>query len=591
MQKKILAVYIVLLFMGIILTGFLTLNFVRTSHLKNIEENLISNAKLISTYIEEKSAENSFQSINFSKYAQKYKKQIQSRVTFVDKNGIVLGDSEVDSENLSEVENHKYRAEVQKALEGKIGIAKRSSTVTEMDYIYVAVPIWLDNQIYGVTRLAFPLAEMQKLSCQLFQNVWIAAMCGLLVITVLGYRYIDNVIKPIQEITKVAQKFANGSFNQRVYIRSNDELSVLGDTFNMMAEKLNETISNLQDKNTKLQSILASMNEGLFAVDHSYKIILINSEALSLFHIEDQDVYGKHILEVVRNNPLHDILKDILGNKNIGQTEITIDYPEKKVLRIYTNDIRLDADPNRIIGVMALIQDITEMRKLETMRTEFVANVSHELKTPLTSISGFIETLKNGAIDDEKVRGRFLDIIEIETERLFRLIEDLLSLSDIEHNRYHGKKDKIIISEAVKEANTMIESFIKQKRICYETELEEKLPPIYGNRDWFKQMLLNLIDNAVKYTPEGGTIKTSVYRRADNIFIAVKDTGIGIPKEDISRLFERFYRVDKARSRKVGGTGLGLAIVKHIVLSFNGQIRVNSKVGKGSEFIVRIPIQ
>ena len=194
-------------------------------------------------------------------------------------------------------------------------------------------------------------------------------------------------------------------------------------------------------------------------------------------------------------------MKDILGNKNIGQTEITIDYPEKKVLRIYTNDIRLDADPNRIIGVMALIQDITEMRKLETMRTEFVANVSHELKTPLTSISGFIETLKNGAIDDEKVRGRFLDIIEIETERLFRLIEDLLSLSDIEHNRYHGKKDKIIISEAVKEANTMIESFIKQKRICYETELEEKLPPIYGNRDWFKQMLLNLIDNAVKYTP------------------------------------------------------------------------------------------
>ena len=221
------------------------------------------------------------------------------------------------------------------------------------------------------------------------------------------------------------------------------------------------------------------------------------------------------------------------------------------------------------------------------MRTEFVANVSHELKTPLTSISGFIETLKNGAIDDEKVRGRFLDIIEIETERLFRLIEDLLSLSDIEHNRYHGKKDKIIISEAVKEANTMIESFIKQKRICYETELEEKLPPIYGNRDWFKQMLLNLIDNAVKYTPEGGTIKTSVYRRADNIFIAVKDTGIGIPKEDISRLFERFYRVDKARSRKVGGTGLGLAIVKHIVLSFNGQIHVNSEVGKGSEFIVR----
>ncbi|HHY90261.1 MAG TPA: cell wall metabolism sensor histidine kinase WalK, partial [Clostridiales bacterium] len=261
MQKKILVVYIILLFMGIALTGFLTLNFVKTSHLKNIEENLISNGKLISAYIEEKSAEASFQSINFLKYAQEYKEQIQSRITFIDKNGVVLGDSEVDSENLSEVENHKNRPEVQEALEGKIGIDKRRSRIAEMDYIYVAVPIRSDNEIYGVTRLAFPLAEMQKLSYQLFQSVWIAAMCGLLVITVLGYRYIDNVIKPIQEITKVAQKFANGNFNQRVHIRSNDELNVLGDTFNMMAEKLNETISNLQDKNTKLQSILASMNE------------------------------------------------------------------------------------------------------------------------------------------------------------------------------------------------------------------------------------------------------------------------------------------------------------------------------------------
>ncbi|HHY90051.1 MAG TPA: PAS domain-containing sensor histidine kinase, partial [Clostridiales bacterium] len=180
---------------------------------------------------------------------------------------------------------------------------------------------------------------------------------------------------------------------------------------------------------------------------------------------------------------------------------------------------------------------------------------------------------------------------EMETERLIRLIEDLLSLSDIEQNRSHGKKEEIFISEAVKEANAMIESLVKQKRIRYETEVEENLPLLYGNRDWFKQMLLNLIDNAVKYTPEGGAVKTSVYRRADDIFIAVKDTGIGIPKEKISRLFERFYRVDKARSRKVGGTGLGLAIVKHIVLSFNGQIHVDSEVGKGSEFIVRIPVQ
>ena len=358
-----------------------------------------------------------------------------------------------------------------------------------------------------------------------------------------------------------------------------------------MAEKLDMTISEIQDKNTKLQSALTSMNEALVAVDRSYKIILINPVARSLFDIEEPNIYGKHVLEVIKNNKLHDTLKEILDNNIIGQKEITIDYPKYKILKIYTNFIKLDRDPNRIIGVMALIQDVTEVRKLENMRSDFVANVSHELKTPLTSIAGFIETLKNGAIKNEKVRDRFLDIIEIETERLTRLIEDLLSLSAIESGKLIYSKEQIMINETVEEINLMVGPLIKQKNLNYQTEVESALPPIVGNKDWFKQMIINLIDNAIKYTPEEGLIKLLVYKRYKNLFTVVKDTGIGIPKGDIPRLFERFYRVDKARSRKIGGTGLGLAIVKHIVLAFFGDIRVSSEVGKGTEFVLKIPLE
>lgn len=590
MQKKIFLTYTLLFLVGIIITGLLSLSFMQKSYMENTEEKLVANGNLINGFLRQRIYEDNLQTLDYSKLAHEYSQEINARVTFINLTGEVIGDSEVKPENIKKIENHLYRPEIQEALSGKIGKSKRTSITTDVNYIYVAIPLMLGDQIHAITRLAFPLTEINRINFMLMQNVLIAALCGMIVATILGYRYVNSVTKPIKEITRTAQEIANGALNNRVYVNTSDEIKILADTFNIMTEKLNETISELWDKNTKLQSTLASMNEALFAVDKSYKIMLMNPVAKSLFKIENEQVMGRHILEVIRNNKLHDVLRDILNSNNVEQTEITIDYPETRILKIYTNFIRLDMDPNRIIGVMALIQDVTEMRKLEKMRSDFVANVSHELKTPLTSITGFIETLKNGAIDNEKVRNRFLDIIEIETERLSRLIDDLLSLSAIEHDRLNFSKEKIKVNEVIKEIREMVEGLAKQKQINISFEVDGSLPEIYGNPDWFKQMMINLIDNGIKYTQEGGFVKVLAYKRYDNIILAVKDTGIGIPKEDIPRLFERFYRVDKARSKKAGGTGLGLAIVKHIVLSFDGEIKVNSELGKGSEFIVRIPL-
>lgn len=591
MKKKIFITYAILLLMGTILTGLISLSFIRISYLNNIENMLITNGNLINSLVEDKLNYKVFSEVDFSSFSNKVSDQINARVTFIDRYGKVIGDSEVEKEDLKEIENHLYREEVQKALSGEIGKSERFSSTVEVDYLYVAVPMKKGGIIYGVTRLAYPLNEINKINIGLMRNILIAVIIGVVIAIPLGYRYLKHITEPIKEITNIAGKIANGDFDSKVRVKSTDEIKILADTFNFMSSTINANISELHDKNTKLQSIIGSMKEGLIAVDKHKKVILINSQAKKFFNINLEDVLGHNILNLLDDSNLKYQLEEILEKTTSSKVEVKLKHPKPRTIKIYKNIIKLNEDPNRIIGTLILIVDVTEVRKLEKMRTDFVANVSHELKTPLTSIMGFIETLKGGAIDNDKVRDRFLNIIEIETERLTRLIEDLLTLSDIESNGISFKqKVEISVKDVIVEISDMAKELAKQKNIKYSYEMKENLPYIYGSRDWFKQLLLNLVENAIKYTPGGGEVKVLVYERENNIFINVKDTGIGIPKKDIPRLFERFYRVDKARSRKVGGTGLGLAIVKHIVIAFGGKIKVKSEEGRGSEFIVRLPL-
>ncbi len=592
MKRKLFTTYAILLLMGTMLTGLLSLSFIRISYVENLEKMLITNGNLINGLIEEKLEEKHINEIDFHGLSYKFAEEVGARLTFIDRTGVIIGDSEVERSLLQYIENHLSRPEVQEAMEGLIGKDSRYSTTVEKDYLYVAIPMINGDIIYGVTRLAYPLTEINKININLFKNILVSIAIGLFVAILLGYRYVDRVTEPIKQITDIAQNMAQGKFHKKVYVDSSDEIKILVDTFNTMSETISTNIGELQDKNTKLKSVLSSMREGLIAIDNQKKAILINKTAMELLEIEEKDVIGEHIENIITNRELKLALIEIVYNNIIGKKEIHVNEPKRKILKIYSDSIKLNDNPNKIIGTLILIQDVTEIRNLEKMRTEFVANVSHELKTPLTSITGFVETLKGGAIDNEKVRGRFLDIIEIEAERLKRLINDLLTLSNIESAELSfSKKEKIVINEVISEIHSMMEETAKHKDIEYISEIQENLPELYGSRDWFKQLVLNLVDNAIKYTPDGGTVKVRGYKRDKDIFLVVQDTGIGIPKKDIPRLFERFYRVDKARSRKVGGTGLGLAIVKHITIAFKGEVSVKSQEKKGTEFIVRLPIQ
>ena len=382
------------------------------------------------------------------------------------------------------------------------------------------------------------------------------------VVAIICIRYNIILRNYLKAFIKISKQISNREFHARLNINVNGELGELSKNFNDMIDIMNSKIEEVEYNHLQMTSILKSISHGILAVDIEGNIMLINEPRL---------------------------LKEITlfkGSKDSKYLEITTD--DEIVYSINLDPIYLQDVENVIIGSIINIKDITEKVKLENMRTDFVANVSHELKTPLTSISGFVETLKLNENIDIATRNRFLGIIESESDRLKRLIDDILLLSFIE-NKETNSLEEVYIYEVFIEVYEMTDYFAKSKNINVTYRFRNQSISILSNRDYIKQIFLNLIDNAIKYTPENKDVYIEVDYYEDNLVIKVGDNGIGIPREDINRIFERFYRVDKARSRDVGGTGLGLAITKHIVKSLNGTINVKSELGEGSEFIITIP--
>lgn len=588
MQRKIFFNIIIVLLLGVIICGVLSARVVERNLVNNIEKSLIIESGLVRELVGEFLISNSEE---IDKYISKIKQTTNTRATVLDVLGNVIYDTDKD---YSVMDNHSRRAEIATALKGEVGKSIRYSYTLKVDMMYIAQPIYKGNSIVGVIRMAKPLYEINDSLGKLYFYTFISVLLGILVASLLGYRMAGRITKPIKEITYTAERIAKGQLDKRINIKSKDEVGILADSINDMASRLNDTIMSLQDKNVKLEAIMSSVVNGIIAIDSSERVLFINPVAEKILNISDKDVVGKHLLQVVRNNSIDNYLNTILRDKKFFDTEITLDGHSEKVLKFYANPIK-QTNKSDIKGIIITIQDITELRKLERMRTEFVANVSHELKTPLTSIKGFVETLKMGDMESPQDNMRFLNIIEDEADRLYRLINDILSLSELEQRKIKTKEESINIEKSVIEVLSMLKGQSEDKNIELSMNIQEGLKSLNGDPDKLKQMLINLIDNSIKYTPENGKVVVEAYNLLDkpgrdNVVIKVSDNGIGIPKQHIPRLFERFYRVDKARSRKVGGTGLGLAIVKHIVILFNGKIEVYSEEGKGTEFKIIIPV-
>lgn len=583
MHKKLYTIFVFVIVLCMTLTGFLSHSLIKQSYINGIEKNLNDNGVLIRDYY---LAKESLGSKEFEDTLNKMAKDTGKRITLINGSGDVTYDSEAD---VSTLDNHKDRVEVAMALEGKVGVSKRYSDTKKIDLYYLALPIENSKSGLKVIRLAVPLSEIESYDIQLIYNILIAALIGIVFSMMIGYRLLGSILLPIKDLKHIANRVAQGQYNEKVLITNNDELGDLARTFNYMTGELTKNMKEINAQNSKMNAILTSLVNVVLAVDRDMKVMFMNREAEKFFGISEDEAQGRHVLEVFRNSAVLDQVKDLLKARQHIKTEIEINDRSHHIYHVYANPI-LDFTSNpQNIGVVMLFQDVTEIRRLENMRKDFVANVSHELKTPLTSIKGFVETLKNGAVDNPVVRDRFLDIIEMEAMRLSHLINDLLVLSDIEKRNDSGFKEEIQLEKLTEEVMIMLGGSAKDKDIGLELITKPNMPKLMGNPNWLKQMLINLIDNAIKYTLDKGRVTVNLEYDSKYILIEIRDNGIGIAEEHINRLFERFYRVDKARSRNVGGTGLGLAIVKHIVISFEGEIEVNSVIDKGTTFLIKLP--
>ena len=417
-------------------------------------------------------------------------------------------------------------------------------------------------------------------------GIYIFIMLILLIITILLIRYTLSLRTYLKEFMKVSRDISNKQFDSKVRGQMSGEIGEFAKNFNYMIDTINFTIRDITDKNTQLKSIMQSVSHGILAIDTRGKILLINDLAKKMV---EGDSYvtaeGKNIRQFIKNEL---ILESVLHNMcSEHSTIIQKNIKNDIIYKIKIDPVHFE-DTDAVIGFIINIENITEYAKLENMRKEFVANVSHELKTPITSIQGFIETLKMTDNLDEDTKNRFLTIIENEATRLTRLIDDILLLSTIE-NKTKKKVEKVDLFEVFEEVHEVINYIAKKKNIKVKYDFENKDIDLWEYSGYIRQILLNIISNAIKYTGENGKVSIKQYIKSEKVFIEVKDNGIGIPEKDIERIFERFYRVDKARSRSVGGTGLGLAITKHMVKALNGNIRVESELGVGSKFIIELP--
>lgn len=585
MQKKLfLSFVIIILFLSFII-GFYSINICQSYYTNDYKEHLIKESSLLSSLLQ-KEYENFEGKEKFEPFTNEFAKELQMRITIIDKNGVVWSDSQVNEFGL---ENHSQRREVIAAMNGGIGVESRYSQTLKTDYLYVARPVKIQSEIF-ILRVSVPLLELTAIKNQVMLYTFLGVFVAISIAFLLAYYFSRKFSAPLDELTIAATEISRGNYEKEILIKSDDQIGSLTKAFNQMSKQLNETIHQLENENIKLESIVDSIIDAVIAVDNENKILMINSVCYKLFDIKIHDIIGYHFYDVIRNECVYKILEICMKEKKhiVDEFIFKSQLEGNKILKVYANPIASQQECNEIKGILLVFEDVTQVRKLEQLRSDFVSNVTHELKTPLTSIIGFTDTLKAGAIEDTQAAMRFIDIIEIEAKRLYRLILDILSLSELETRKEDINIQKEDIKQMILNVCDVLQPQIEKKGLELIVRIDENIPLFICNKDRISQMLMNLIDNAIKYT-EKGHIQISCFYKKHILEIYVEDTGIGIPKESIERIFERFYRVDKGRSRKAGGTGLGLSIVKHIVMLYEGKLGVSSEEGKGTRFMITLP--
>lgn len=573
---RIAAAFAVVVVLCIIGLSLYLAQFVRNEHIDNLKVQLADQAWIIADSSTPHFADD--QTADLQALAIRLGNLVSGRVTIIAGDGTVLGDSEEDP---ADMENHSGRPEVVRALSGEVGSSIRHSETLGRDMMYVAVPITANSAIVGAARVSLPLTAINQTIGHINRVIAVAAVIAAVLGIVAALQLTRVTVNPIKKLTQASRKMAEGDLAQEIQVTSRDEVGDLARAFNRMAQRVKETMALVTAERDKMAVILSHMGDAIFAVDAEGRVATVNTAAEKILQLSREDALGHTFIEVVRDYELDALLQRCLksGEEQTGLVEIGA---KRQLLGVIVTPFK--GEP----GCLMLIQDLTEMRKLETARRDFIANLSHELRTPIASLKALTETLREGAIDDPSVAGDFLDKMNTEADRLAQMAEELGELSRIESGEAPLRKESVEVSGAVARVTERLRAQADRAGLLLETQIEPGLPHIPADGDRLEQVLLNLMHNAIKFTPPGG--KVSIMAKTDGqcLTISVADTGVGISPDDLPRVFERFYKADRARAG--GGTGLGLAIAKHIVEAHQGRIWAESVEGKGSIFSFSLPL-
>lgn len=582
LKGKLMGTYFILILVSMTVLGILVFTFLNQYFYNNLKKDLLNEAKIASYLFKQVIIQDDLS--NAQQLAEQIGLETGNRITIINQEGKVLGDS---AEKAEMMENHLNRQEVKMALQDQVGVSTRYSKTRSKTMMYVAMPVKYDGKIIGVARVALSLTSIEKARQRLWEIFIGSILLAVFLSVVLSIGFANRLSKPIQEMTLAAEKIAHGNLYVQTHVTSTDEIGMLGVSLNTMANHLQKQIKEIDESKSKLETVLNYMINGLALINDQGIIELMNPAAEALFDVSARRMKGKSHLEGLRNYKLSDLIEQVLAEGQEIKAEIVIDILQERVIE--TSLVPLLTRRGKILGIVVVFHDITEISKIQKMRTEFVANVSHELKTPVTSVKGFAETLLDGALEDPQMAQQFVHIIYEEADRLHRLINDLLDLSRIESKHIPLHKESLNIVDMINNTLEKMKFKIEEEKQSINLQLPDEAIYVMADQDCIDQVFINLIDNAIKYTEDDGEIQLKLEEQNHFVTILVSDTGIGIPEEDLPRIFERFYRVDKGRSRRMGGTGLGLSIVKHIVEGHGGNVGVKSEVGKGTTFYFTLP--
>ncbi|HAB0380251.1 TPA: cell wall metabolism sensor histidine kinase WalK [Listeria monocytogenes] len=577
--------FFILFFVVMVIVGVFSGELMKSTYLNMKENQLEDDAKILLQTTNMENLDLDKDAATIQKSLDPLGEDIDARITVIDSKGDVVADTKKDPEKL---DNHMNRPEVTDILKKgeSVGISIRESDSLGYSMLYVAVPVKHQGKTDGVLRISISLESVDAAVAKLWGNLALIFGIALVIIAAISVFIARKITRPVREIIEVSTDLANHKYDSRIHGKISGELQDLSISVNTLAESLETQMFEIKQNEQRLNAIVQNLVSGVMLINVDKQVIMTNRTMYQI--LGETEITGKPFYEVIKSFALSQLIEATFETKTIQQKEIILYFPREMILDASVSPIL--GENGEITGIILLLHDITQIRHLENVRSEFVTNVSHELKTPVTALKGFAETLLDGAMYDEVLLKKFLTIIKEESDRLHRLIMDILALSRIEQNPVAENVELVDVDEVIEQSARTIFEMATEKNI--RVTIPEKTSAsvmIETDRDKLQQIVINLLSNAINYTPVDGKVEVKLIEQEAEVIIEVTDNGIGIPAKDIDRVFERFYRVDKARSRHSGGTGLGLSIIKHLVENCGGRIEVESQEEVGSTFRVTLP--